>query len=120
MKEIKQNKAVNIGLLDETLKAALGVKCYGVSVRGDEVEVHLSDDATDNDLVLAAQIVTDHDSLQKTAKQTERETRQANLVADRAKFAQEDDLGQYGTSPLDLLAERVRWLEREIRELKGL
>lgn len=66
---------VNLDLLDEELKAALGEVCAGASTQHHNgrilLTVHLLDTATDNDIRQARKLVNAHDPDKRSARQIE-------------------------------------------------
>jgi multidrug efflux pump subunit AcrA (membrane-fusion protein) len=114
MQNIEVTKSiVNVAGLDAELRNNLGDVVKGVSVRRGQVIVHLDDRVTAAQVSQAQQIVLDHDASQRTPEQSARQ----QLEADRKIYRQLFDPASIN---LQQLAERVAWLENEIRDLRGL
>ena len=112
----------NITALDETLDKLLTDYYLGLSVHNGAVRVHLLDE-TPSDLVhLAEQIVQSHDPSQLTlGQQAEISKRQSLLQARNATPTALDTIAYDGTDPLlQQLANKLHWLEQEIRDLRDL
>ena len=113
MQEIAVNlSTVNIEGLDAALRAALGAKALGVSVRHGAVALLLTDDARAADVAQARSIAAAHDPNALTPAQKER---QALLTLRAANSTPLDPAAYAGESALiQALADKIAWLEREI------
>ena len=112
---------INLDKLDEEVRAGLGSVTSGVSARNGQAIVHVREDVTDAQRQQAEQIVASHDSNQKTARQQAAEARQTKLVQLRASNSVDLDVSNFlGDSPsVQALAQKLAWLEQELRELRG-
>jgi hypothetical protein len=94
VKEIRiQKSPVHLPLLDEELKAALGLCYRGASTDGKGVRVFLSDEATGEDEATALAVTAAHDHTKRSAAELDAEA----VAARRGKAAalvDETDLGQ--------------------------
>jgi len=110
--------SVNIELLDSELKSELPNLVVGTSTGPNKVVVHLDDNASKEDIALATQIVKDHDETLLTDAQYDKQELDAVIQADRDLYS--DVIIDAKAVTLEQLAERVKWLENEIRDLRGL
>lgn len=110
---IVERARVNPDVLDAELRSALGDLCFGVSSGRGQVTVHLDDAATQAQINQAQKIVADHDETQNTPAQ---QARQA-LEMERESFAVPLNPQKI---TLKNLAARVAWLEKELRQARGL
>jgi len=112
--------ATNVSALNETLRDALGADYHGLSLYKTEVRVHLQADVSAEQVQRAEQLVKDHDPAVLTPKQQEEQAREQRLADFRAADAL--DLSAYdgATAEVQTLAQKIAWLELEIRELRGL
>lgn len=108
---------VNVELLDAELKNALGVLVKGISTGRGQVIVHIDDDATDADIDHVEQIVIDHDETGLTADQQKQQQRATDIAAGRQIY---DVPLDEKSITLEGLALRIKWLEEELRDLRGL
>ena len=101
---------VNVILLDEELRAVIGNCLDGVSFDGNQVIVHLADDATSDCISKVEPVVNAHNPTKLTAIQQQWATLRENNLAplDLRLFADAD-------ASVGLLAQKVAWLEMEIR-----
>ena len=122
MKDITiERTTVNIDALDAELCTALGAVTTGFSLGGGRVIVHLLDSATSQQESLARQIVLTHDPNRLTPEQQANELRKTKLEQARRDFgAAEIDLALYSaqTPPVQQLAQKIAWLEREITDIR--
>jgi hypothetical protein len=122
MRDITLERApVNAAALDAALRAALGEVVIGISASRDQVTVHLTDDATTQQLQQARAILVAHDPVQLTPEQAAAQARQMQLVTARANNAEPLDTANFQASEPDVqaLVARLMWLELELRELRG-
>ncbi len=122
MQEIKVvRNTVNFEALDAELRGALGEKCIGVSVGPQGTIVHLSDEASLQDLALAEQMLTNHDQQVLTADQQAKLDQAAALETARAANTSLIDMAEFSaeSSLIQQLAEKVALLELEIAALRG-
>ena len=106
---VRQIETVNLDGLHQTLDAALGKFYHGCAFGDGELRVYLSDDATTDHIMDAINIIETHDVNALTPKQQ----REAHLEELRERFQESPDSDHI---TLKELAERVIWLESEIRE----
>jgi hypothetical protein len=113
--------SINIEKLDEDLQAALTNNYIGLSTRFNEVIVFMADETPAADVLQAQNSVETHDPSQLTAKQVAYIAEQQAL--DDARNANPDnlDLSQFSSESANInaLAEKLAWLELEIRDLRG-
>jgi len=103
----------NPELLSQELFDALGESLSGVSWDDQIIRIHLLTTGTPDVIRAIDMARTAHDPSQLTREQQ----KQAQLDADRSTFS---DAIDPVTATLPELAERLAWLEREIRDLRGL
>ncbi|MEQ8673205.1 MAG: hypothetical protein RLP44_28040 [Aggregatilineales bacterium] len=115
-------QTINSDALDAELRSALAEKVLGISSNGANVTVHLDDTATEADLLQAESLVIAHDPAQLTPRQQRIETRRDQLDTDRDANTVPLNLDDYLLQlPLiRRLAQKIAWLEREIRDLRDL
>jgi len=111
---------INTPALEAELRGVLGEQYVGLSTYSGNVVIHLLDDTSMEQVQQAEQLVKDHDPSVLTPKQQEEQTRQQRLEDFRAADAL--DLSAYdgATADVQTLAQKIAWLELEIRELRGL
>ena len=124
MKEITVSglSSINIEKLQEDLQAALGSTYIGLSTRFSEVIVFMADETPEADVLLAQSIVENHDPSQLTAEQAAELAEQQALADVRSTNPDNLDLSQFvaESAAINALAEKVAWLELEIRDLRGV
>ncbi len=76
---------LNLSLLHDELKAALGPKFVGVSWNGRAVRVHVLDSTSAGERALVKSIVEQHDPARLTARQQAERDRRAMLAGLRSK-----------------------------------
>jgi hypothetical protein len=121
MRQITVERSVtNMSALDVELRAALGDDYLGLNVSVGLVDIYLLDTTTPEHLLQAEQLVVNHDPFVLTPKQQEEQTREQLLEDFRTADAL--DLSAYdgATAEVQTLAQKIAWLELEIRELRGL
>ena len=113
---------INSDALDAELRSALAEKVIGISANGQIVVVHLDDSATEADLIQAESLVLAHDPAQLTPRQQTIQTRRDQLELDRDANITPLNLDDYLLQlPLiRRLAQKIAWLEREIRDIRDL
>ena len=113
-------KRVNLDVLDAHFRQALDVAFIGISTVGEQVVIHV-EDSFDN-VEEIQRIVQEHDASELSPRQHTRQQRQAAIQV--ARQQEEDVLVLTDFSDVDplvrLLARKVRWLELELRDLRGL
>lgn len=123
MKEITVSglSSINIEKLDEDLRATLGSNYVGLSTRLGEVIVFMADETLEADVLQAQSIVETHDSSQLTAEQAAELAEQEALADARSANTDNLNLGQFAgeSAAINALAEKLAWLELEIRDLRG-
>lgn len=122
MREIViEREDVNIEALDDALHTALGAVYIGLSTRPNTLILHLTDASTVGQRAQARQIALDHDATQLTVEQQRRVFRRQQLAQLRAQNASDIDPADYASeSPSVLaLAQKIAWLEQELRELRN-
>ncbi len=121
MIELKvERNDVNVELLDAQLRAIGGDAFYGLSVQRGGITLCVSETASDTVQKQLMQAARQHDAAQVTDQQ-KAETERADILLERRK---EPLLNpeEYVTSDalLRALADKVAWLEQEVRDLRGL
>lgn len=111
--------SINVELLDQELREEFGTLTTGLSRRGETVTVYMTQDITATQLTAIRNIIESHDSSQKTLQQHTQAGRQTEIRQSRIDFTTPLDPTLF-TGLLGDLAERVRWLEQEIRDLRNL
>lgn len=117
---VQTSEAPNFDLLDEQLRSALGDRVIGVSASGTDVTVHFADDATDEQIETARQIVEQHDPSERTSQQQETAERAILLAELREENTVPLDLADYDEADNSLrqLAVKIAWLEQELIALR--
>jgi hypothetical protein len=111
---------VNIELLDAQLRAAGRDLFYGFSAQRGGVTLYMSDDITTEQRGQLLEIARAHDATQLTPQQ------QADLVRDKVleqgRADEVLDMTQYAASTPEIqaLAQKIVWLEQELRDLRGI
>jgi hypothetical protein len=115
-----ERTTINNSMLVAELQLALGEAYVGLNVGDSQVIVYLTDDATAEQLLQAEQLVVNHDPTVLTPEQQQAQAREQLLKDFRAADAL--DLSTYdgATAEVQTLAQKIAWLELEIRELRGL
>lgn len=113
---------INVPALDAALRSGLGSQYGGLSTYPDAVLVYLGDETPFAQEQQAEQIVIDHDPSILTAGQQAELDQQQALAQFRANNPTALNLSAYdGTAAeVQTLAAKIAWLEREIRDLRGL
>ena len=113
---------VNIEALDDHLRRRIGDMFKGLSTNGEIVSIHLSDDVSAQAVLLAEELVQEHDPAARSLAQQERYEREMFLEQARYDNAAAINLTMYQDSveEIRILAQKVMWLEEEIRDLRGL
>ena len=114
-------KPVNQIALHEQLDDALGSSYMGFSINHHNLIIFLADDVTVSEQKEAEMIVRTHDATVKSRAEVKQAMRQARLDNTRRNQAPELNLASYGdeTDTVRDLAEKIYWLELEIRTLTG-
>jgi multidrug efflux pump subunit AcrA (membrane-fusion protein) len=114
--------SINIEKLDEDLQAALTTNYIGLSTRFNEVIVFMDDATPSADVLQARSIVINHDPMQLTAEQQARIARQQAIDSARSSNTEALNLADYDAADILIrkLAQKIRWLELELRDLRGL
>lgn len=115
-------ESLNVEKLDGDLRAVLGSNYVGLSTRFKEVIVFMADGTPSADVVQAQQLMVDHDPSQLTTEQVAELAEQQALADARKANVDVLDLSQFSgeSAVIAALASKVLWLEREIRDLRGL
>jgi hypothetical protein len=107
--------SINLELLDETLRQALPIT--GISTAPGRITVHVEDSQFQPEMVAQAQtLIAAHNPNALTERQQKQQAQKAQLEVFRAQFL--PDSGG-GVVSLAALAEKLAWLETEIRDLRG-
>jgi hypothetical protein len=124
MKEITISNlaTINIEKLDGDLRSTLSSRYMGLSTRRGEVLVFMADDTPSAAVLEAQTLVENHDSAQLSAEQVAAIAEQEALADARAVNGTNLDTSQFAgeSAALQTLANKLLWLEREIRDLQGL
>ena len=114
--------SVNIEALNIALRATLAEKLRGISTGPGGVVVHLDDSATLADVDSAESIATSHDPATRTPRQQRIRARRDALANARDRFRDALNLDDYQgeAQVIRRLAERLIWLETELRDLRDL
>lgn len=114
--------AVNLVALDAELRTALGELAQGVSVEGQKVHLHLHEDVSTEEIALARRIARQHDAALLTPEQSRRQQRRTRLQSLRQSLQDALDESAYDSADplLRQMAQRLAWLELEIRDWKDL
>jgi hypothetical protein len=117
-----QREGTNIQALDEMLRGQLGAEYLGLSTTPGEVRVHFVETAADQTLERARVITRNHDPAQLSPSQQAEVQRQQRLKLLRA--SNQAPLPEADSQSIEMLAKelaaKVRWLEQEIRDLRGI
>lgn len=118
---IIERDGINIEALDEVLRSALNTTYIGLSTRPNEVILHLIQSSTPEQRNQARQLVLNHDSSQHTQTQQRRQQRRQRL--DQLRRDNDADINEDDYA-LELplfraLAQKIAWLEQEIREIRN-
>jgi hypothetical protein len=112
---------LNIALLERDLQAMGGGFYAGLSARPGLVTAYLSDDADAGLLEAVRGAIRQHDAAQLTEEQAREMADKAALEAARSASREPVEPDEFAGNPLLMrLAAKVAWLEREIRDLRGL
>lgn len=122
MREILiEREDINVEALDDALRTALDTAYIGLSTRPNVIVLHLAGTTTPAQRNQARQLVINHDSSQRTQAQQKRQQRRQRLA--QLRQANRDDINTDDyTLELPLLralAQKIAWLEQEIRELRN-
>jgi hypothetical protein len=114
--------AINIEKLDADLRAAFSNSYMGLSTRQGDVIVFMAEDTSNADVLAAEQVVETHDATQLTSEQAAEIAEQQVLADMRTANGDNLDLSQFAgeNAALQALANKVAWLELEIRDLRGV
>jgi len=113
---------VNSALLDADLRAALKEKVYGISVTNGRVRVHLDPAASKAEQAQAEALVKNHKATDKTPAQVAEQAQAQKLDQMRKDYGSGDlALASFDaqTPVLKQLAQKIAWLEAEVRALRG-
>lgn len=115
-------ESANVEALDAELRAALGALMLGVSAAANTVTVHLAAPAAPDQAQHIGQIVRDHDAARLTPRQQAELARRALIDDARSRHAGLLDPADFAAEPdaIRRLADRLAWLELELRELRGV
>lgn len=118
---ILQQKQVNLEGLDAQLRAALGERMLGLSLRAGVLIAHLSDAADTADQQRAHELAAAHKPDELTDAQRETANRLAVLASARAQQGPplRADEVQALEPALRRLAQKLLWLEQEVIDLRG-
>lgn len=123
MKEISLlRESLNVEKLDGDLRAVLGSNYVGLSTRFKEVIVFMADGTPSADVLQAQQLLVEHDPSQLTVEQVAKLAEEQALTDARLANSDVLDLSQFSgeNEAIAALAAKILWLEREIRDLRGL
>ena len=110
---------INLERLNNTLRSQLIDDYIGIGMTDKEVTVYLSESADMTRVAQARQIVHDHDATRLTDAQRALQEQTAQLEAARANdTAIESDELQAASPLLQKMAQKLRLLELEIREIR--
>lgn len=109
-------KPINIQLLQEELQASLQHLYLGI-VTNEQLHINMADDARWEDGEIALGIVENHDNTKMTAKQAKQANQEATITQGRLDYTVPLNPNSI---TLQELAERIMWLEAEIRHREGL
>lgn len=114
-------KPINQLALHEALYDALGDSYIAFSINSRDIIIYLANEATNSERQQARVIVQQHDANQPSRREEAFAIRQERLDNTRRNQAPELDLAQFAPEPetVRALAEKVYWLELEIRTLTG-
>lgn len=113
---------VNIEALDTELRQQFGDTFVGLSTDSQNIILHFEDDVTDNGIQAARSMLAAHDPTVLTSSQAKQASRQQAIDLARSQFTEDLDVSSFDSQPnlIRLLAERIAWLEQEVRDLRGL
>lgn len=115
-----ERQGINVEALDETLRSTLGEQFRGLSASRGQVVLHMEDGIDQAGISQAMDLVNTHDPTVLTAKQQ----MEADMESQRVQYAAELDVdapeNQSADPVVNTILERLVWLEREIRDLRGL
>ncbi|MCA9884712.1 MAG: hypothetical protein KC708_17155 [Anaerolineae bacterium] len=116
-----ETKAINVELLDETIRASLGERIFGISQSEQEIMVHLSDEANARDVAQVREIFEAHDATHLTNRQQEQQNNRLTLTQLREENSGLFDLSTVGNErgPIREMAKRLAQLELEVMEMRG-
>jgi hypothetical protein len=113
--------SINTALLEQELRAQCGDLYFGLSTRPGFVTLFLSDQADVVLLDAARRLVELHDASRLTEAQVKAIAERTALESARRNTGSVLDPNDFRDDALLLrLAEKITWLEREIRDLRGL
>lgn len=114
-------KPINQIALHEQLDDAIGSTYMGFSINRRNLIIFLGNDVTSEERTEATTIIRNHDVTVKSRAEVKQAMRKARLDNTRRNQAPELDLAVYGDEPNTVreLAEKIYWLELEIRTLTG-
>lgn len=111
-----ESRPLNVPLLHAELQFALSDKFVGIAT-SDGIRIHMTDDTTNEDEAQVHVIVQNHDETELTNEQNYKRQQQETINQGRAFYAIRIDSGDI---TLKELAERVAWLEEEVRQSQGI
>ena len=116
-----EKRGINFEALNAEVRAEFGEHVSGISTGPYGVIVHLSDDATPEQINRVQQIVQNHDPSVLTAEQQAEIERQQNLEQVRSENGADLDTSAYdGEGALiQQMAQKIAWLEQEMLEMRG-
>lgn len=112
---------VNSDALSTEVASELKDVLFGISTGSYGVIVHLSDDATPEQINRVRQIVQNHDPSVLTAEQQARIERQQKLEQVRSENGADLDVSAYDgeAALIQQMAQKIAWLEQEMQEMRG-
>jgi len=119
---VKRN-TVNFDALNDDLRDALDEVVIGLSTRPGAVIVHLSDEATSEQLAEAQKIAISHDETVITTAQTVELAQSQSLYAARDANQEKidaDRVWRVNLRTFKQMINKIAWLEQEIRDLRGI
>lgn len=119
--EIERTRT-NAEALDAEIRSELGEAFLGLSTEPGKVVLHFADEATGTQMQNARDKAVLHDADVLSPRQEAEEARRQVIINSRERLKNSLDVSQFTgeTNPVKDLAERVAWLEAEIRDLRGL
>lgn len=119
---IARRQRVNTNALAATLKATLGSDYNSLSTRPDGVILFLAEEADRYAIEQAQTLVREHDPSVLTPEQQATRDRREALRQARLTNRTSLNMNEFVASPEDVqaLAERIAWLEMEVRELRDV
>lgn len=113
---------VNIALLEAQLRTLAGSDYMGLSTRPGVVTAYLTKDTSPALFDALRTAMQTHDATQLTPEQAKAIVEKTKLEAARAASTEALNLADYAgqDAPVQQLAAKVAWLEREIRDLRGI